>query len=180
MQSSRVTASGITMNLTRRKLLALTGSSLLLALITQWLRLDEPASANSRQADFRAWIDTLLPAEPDFPGALTLGVDVRIVAAIEREPAYSRLAQEAWIWLDQRSRQAGGAFSELPESGRQAIVAAAAASPMGTAQRTFFQASLDDALFHAYADPRAWAGLGYAGPPQPIGFPDHAKAPEPV
>lgn len=171
------------MHFTRRQILTLAGGSLLAALLSWWPRKKMPmqATAASRRADLRAWVDTLLPAEPDFPGGLALGVAERIAAAIERKPAYAKLTQETWIWLDARVREAGStAFAELPESRRHDLVAVAAASAMGSTPRTFFQATLDDALFHAYADPRAWTGLGYAGPPQPIGFPDHAAAPKPV
>ena len=169
------------MHFTRRQLFALTGGSLLAALFTWWPRRKPPATLTpaSREADLRAWVDTLLPAEPDFLGALALGVAERIAAAIERGPAYARLYHEALTWLDARAAEAGSAtFAGLPEPRRHAIVAAAAASATGSAPRTFFQASLDDALFHAYADPRAWAGIGYAGPPQPIGFLDYAAAPK--
>ena len=170
------------MPFSRRRLLALTGTSLLLSLFTWWQRRATPVAPTpeppSMEGELRAWVDTLMPAEPDFPGALALGVGEKILAAIEKQSAYASLTSEAMIWLAARTREAGGtAFSALPESSRAKIVTAAASSAMGSVARTFFQATLDDALFHAYADPRAWAGLGYAGPPQPIGFPDHAAAP---
>lgn len=169
------------MHFSRRQILALTGGSLLAALLTWWPRAQapKPATKPSRQADLRAWVDTLLPAEPDFPGGLALGVGERIAAAVEREPVYGKLYREALAWLDARVAEAGGgSFAGLSETKRHAIVAAAADSAAGSTARTFFQATLDDALFHAYADPRAWVGLGYAGPPQPIGFPDYAAAPK--
>ena len=169
------------MHFSRRQIMALTGGSLLTALLTWWPRAKPPAPATaaSRQADLRAWVDTLLPAEPDFPGGLALGAAEQLAAAIEREPVYGKLFQEALVWLDARTAEVGGAaFADLSESRRHAIVTAAAASAAGSTARTIFQASLDDALFHTYADPRAWSGLGYAGPPQPIGFPDYAAAPK--
>ncbi len=169
------------MQFTRRRILTLAGGALLATLLSWWPRRKTPipAASVSRQADLRAWVDTLLPAEPDFPGGLALGVAERIAATIAREPAYAKLARETWIWLDARIRETGDvAFAELAESRRHDLVALAAASAPGSTPRTFFQATLDDALFHAYADPRAWEGLGYAGPPQPIGFPDHASAPK--
>jgi len=152
----------------------------MLAALGAWWS-QKPAKSVSPDANLRAWVDTLVPAEPDFPGALALGVADRISNAIRRDPQYAKLTQEALNWIDTRARMLGGAsFAELPESGRQNVVAAAAASAAGSTPRTFFQASLDDALFHTYADPRAWVGLGYAGPPQPVGFPDHVSAPKAV
>lgn len=169
------------MQFTRRRILTLAGGALLAALISWWPRRkpSTPLAMASRHADLRAWVDTLLPAEPDFPGGLALGVAERIAATIEREPAYAKLTREAWAWLDARTRETGEPdFAELPASRRHDLVAEAAASALGSTPRTFFQATLDDALFHAYADARAWVGLGYDGPPQPIGFPDHATAPK--
>lgn len=169
------------MPFTRRRLLTLTGASLLLSLFTWWQRRETPISSPpaSPHAELNAWIDTLLPAEPDFPGALALGVGERMAAAIARDPAYARLTEAAMTWLSARASEVGAStFSALSESQRSAIVTAAAASAEGSPPRAFFQATLDDALFHTYADARSWAGLGYAGPPQPIGFPDHATPPK--
>ena len=167
------------MRFTRRHFLGLAGASMLAALGAWWSR--KPAKPVSPDANLRAWVDTLVPAEPGFPGALALGVADRISSAIQRDPQYAKLTQEALNWIDARAREAGRTrFADLPESGRQNVVAAAAASAAGSAPRTFFQASLDDTLFHTYADPRAWVGLGYAGPPQPVGFLDHASAPKAV
>jgi len=165
------------MRFTRRNFLGLAGVTLLAALGAWWSR--KPAPHLSPDANLLAWVDTLVPAESNFPGALALGVAERITAAIARDPQYAKLGREALHWIDTRAREHGNAsFADLPEARRQNIVAAAAASPGGSIPRTFFQATLDDALFHTYADPRAWVGLGYAGPPQPVGFPDHAAKPK--
>ena len=167
------------MRFTRRQFLGLAGISLLAVLGAWWSQRSEKALAPN--ANLSAWVDTLVPAEPDFPGALALGVAARIADAIARQPQYAKLAVEAWSWIDAQARAAGKTnFATLSETDREKIVAAAAASALGTAQRTFFQATLDDALFHTYADPQAWDGLNYAGPPQPIGFLDHTTAPKAV
>ena len=168
----------------RRRILSITGASLLVSAFAWWQGrkyrsplIDTPAS----QATLRAWIDTLVPAEPDFPGALALGVAERIERAIQLEPAYAKLRAQALAWVDDRVRESGGTyFADLALEQRNQIVAMAAASAPGSAPRTFFQATLDDALFHTYADQRSWGGLGYAGPPQPLGFPDFATAPKAV
>lgn len=166
------------MRFTRRRFLGMAGVSLLTALSAAWWvrRKDMSTGGNT---SFRTWIDTLAPSEPDFPGALALGVAEKIEAAIARNPQYSILTNTAMQWIEARARDAGSSsFAKLSELNRQEIVAAAAASDVGSVPRTFFQASLDDTLFHTYADPRAWVGLNYAGPPQPIGFLDHAIAPK--
>ncbi len=153
-----------------------------LAVVGLWWRRRAPPTldtGDARRANLNAWIDTLMPPEPDFAGALALGVADTIVAGIDRDPAYAKLTGEALAWLDGQSRGAGRvSFSALDGEARERIVAAAAASAPGSAPLAFFSATRDDTLFHAYADPRAWVGLGYAGPPQPIGFMDHASAPK--
>jgi len=173
------------MPVTRRRLLAVFGSSLIATLAAWWSwprkvepPKGEPAPAASGNAGFRAWIDTLVPAEADFPGAAALGFAERIQELIGEQPAYAALTRAALEWLDERARAQGGdGFGALSEVDRQAIVSAAAASAPGSTQRTFFQATLDDALFHTYANESAWVTLGYAGPPQPIGFPDQQLSP---
>ncbi|EXI82491.1 MAG: hypothetical protein AW10_00599 [Candidatus Accumulibacter appositus] len=173
------------MPVTRRRLLAAFGSSLIAALAAWWWwpRKVEPPTvestpAASGNAGFRAWIDTLVPAEADFPGAVALGVAERMQELIGEQPAYAALTRAALEWLDERARaQGGNGFATLPEVDRQSIVSAALASAPGSTPRTFFQATLDDALFHTYADESAWVNLGYAGPPQPIGFPDQQRPP---
>lgn len=168
----------------RRRILNITGASFLVAAFAWWqARMNRGPSTEvpAAQATLRAWIDTLVPAEPDFPGALALGVAERIERAIQQEPAYAKLRAQALAWVDDRARESGGThFADLALEQRSQIVAAAAASAPGSAVRTFFQATLDDALFHTYADQRAWVGLGYAGPPQPLGFPDFAAAPKSI
>lgn len=173
------------MPVTRRRLLAVFGSSLIAVLAAwwSWPRKAEPRKVEStaaarKEAGFRAWIDTLVPAEADFPGAAALGVAERIRELIGEQPAYAALTRAALEWLDESARAQGGdGFAALADEDRQAIVSAAAASAPGSTPRTFFQATLDDALFHTYADERAWLNLGYAGPPQPIGFPDPQRPP---
>jgi hypothetical protein len=173
------------MPVTRRRLLAVFGSSLIATLAAWWSwprKVEppkvEPTPAASGNAGFRAWIDTLVPAEADFPGAAALGVAERLQELIGEQPAYAALTRAAVEWLDERARaQGGNGFAALSEVDRQAIVSAAAARAPGSTPRTFFQATLDDALFHTYANESAWVNLGYAGPPQPIGFPDQQLPP---
>ena len=155
---------------------------MLISIGTWWSRRRPlKSSGSSMQESLRAWVDTLLPAEPDFSGALALGVAQQVISTVEHDLVLAKLTSQALIWVDARAAEAGATgFHELSEPARSAIVAAASTSPLGSAPRTFFQATLDEALFHTYADPRAWAGLAYAGPPQPIGFLDYAVAPKPA
>ncbi|MDZ7810314.1 MAG: hypothetical protein U5L11_09370 [Arhodomonas sp.] len=46
-----------------------------------------------------------------------------------------------------------------------------------TLPRRFFEWSWTEAFTHLYAQPAVWEWLGYSGPPQPRGFPDHHGPP---
>ncbi|MBN8516513.1 MAG: hypothetical protein J5X22_23335 [Candidatus Accumulibacter sp.] len=96
------------MPFTRRQVLTLTGASLPLSLLTWWPRRETPPVPASRPDELSAWIDTLMPVEADFPGAVALGVSKRMAATIAREPAYARLTAAAVAWLAARSREAWG------------------------------------------------------------------------
>lgn len=143
----------------------------------RWRAIPAPAALDER-ASLRAWVDTLLPADGPVPGALAVGVADRIEAAAAPGSHAAALlsAGLAWVQAQAVARGASG-LAQLDEAAREAIVAQAAASTPGSAARVFFQSTLDDTLYHHYADPRSWAGLDYDGPPQPRGFPEHEHAP---
>ena len=86
--------------------------------------------------------------------------------------------QSACGWLDGEARKRGAAdFAALDDGAREAIAAEAAAAPKGTLPRLLFDNSWRLATFHYYARPEVWASLGFAGPPQPMGFPDADRPP---
>ncbi|HMV05551.1 MAG TPA: gluconate 2-dehydrogenase subunit 3 family protein [Accumulibacter sp.] len=168
------------MALTRRQMLVLAGTTLAASFVgwSAWRRSPPAESVPMPMTDLDAWLETLVPAEEDFPGALALGVAARVAAAVARDARYGELVRQGLAWLVEKAGESGErSFAALPAQTREAIVSQAAAAPLGSLARTFFQATLDDALFHAYADPRSWVGIGYAGPPQPLGFLDHASPP---
>jgi len=136
----------------------------------------KPALLADPAATLSAYVDALVPADGEFPGAVAIGVIPRLLAAIPAEAAYRKLIHEGVLWLDAQARNAGStSFAALPPAERERIVASAEASPSGSMQRVFFQATRDDVLFHTYTDARSWNGLGYDGPPQPRGFLDYTQ-----
>lgn len=165
--------------LRRRTWAALAG----LGAVTAWSawrwRVSATPPVLDARASLRAWVDTLLPADGPMPGALVVGVAERIeAAATPGSEAEVRLAAGlAWVQAQAVAHGAIG-LAQLDEAAREAIVARAAASAPGSAARVFFQSTLDDTLYHHYADPRSWVGLGYDGPPQPRGFADHQRPPQ--
>ena len=124
------------------------------------------------------YLDTLLPADTT-PSASQLEVDKAIEAVAKRQPPLAQLLTLGCAWLDNQARQQGREnFASLHESSREQLVAQAEASPPGGLPATFFQVTLALAYRHYYARRESWIGLGFAGPPQPFGFPDHTQAPQ--
>jgi hypothetical protein len=125
----------------------------------------------------RAYLDTLLP-EDAMPSATQVGVDRVMLAAAERAPGTRRMLHWGLWWLDREARHRGGDdFAGLGEDARTAIVARAEAAAAGSAPRVFFEATRTNALDIYYSRPESWPRLGFRGPPQPVGFPDHAEPP---
>ncbi len=123
------------------------------------------------------FLDTLIPAD-ESPAATALGVDRRLIDKAAGDASYRRLLAQGCRWLDRAARKLGAAdFAALPDGGREAVVALFAAARRGSRPRIFFETTRSDAFFHYYAHSESWAGLGYDGPPQPAGFPDHAAPP---
>jgi len=123
-----------------------------------------------------AWLDTLIPADAA-PSATSLGIDAAIVSAADDE-ASKRLLTAGCRWLQQQASARGGAaFAELTDADREAIAHAASIAAPHSLPRVFFDATWSFATTRYYSQPASWASLGYAGPPQPAGFPDHDRPP---
>jgi hypothetical protein len=128
-----------------------------------------------------AYVDTLLPPEQDRPGASELGVHERLAASAKTKPRYLTLLQWGARWLHHQAKDnTGTGFAALDEAGRIAVVKLAEAGETTSRQRTFFEFSRQDAFRYYYANPQSWPGLGYAGPPQPLGFLDYTQPPPPA
>jgi hypothetical protein len=124
-----------------------------------------------------AWLDTLIPADGS-PSATQLDVDAALLADAGQQPVLMRTLAAGCRRLDNEARRLGAAgFAALSEPLREQVAAAAAAAPEGSLPRQFFLTTQYYAFAHYYARPESWPGLGYHGPPQPVGFPDHADRP---
>jgi len=53
--------------------------------------------------DLDAWLETLVPAEEDFPGALALGVAARVAAAVAQDARYGDLVRQGLAWLAEKA-----------------------------------------------------------------------------
>ena len=173
------------MSLSRRRFLlwsfaaGLIGKShrLLAALVSPTLPFEPPLDAGHLRC-LQAWVDTLLPADADSPGASELGVHTSIADKAFGNPATLKLIRAGCRWLDQRARgHAKAAFAELDEQDRGALVRQAENSAPKSLPRVFFQHTREETFQFYYARPESWAMLKYPGPPQPRGFPDYTQPP---
>lgn len=134
----------------------------------------------SGKSTFAVFLDTLIPAD-ETPSASALELDAEILASVKPSSSFQRLITQGCAWLElQASEQYGVAFTVLEEPARVAIVQRAEASAKNSMENVFFRAVRDDVLNRYYARVEAWPALGYAGPPQPDGFPDHSRPPKPL
>ena len=146
--------------------------------------IDAPVSRSSPKEvlltnNLAAWVDTLLPADGASPAASALGVHLSVAEAARDIDKQNQLLNEAVHWLDTEARRRYGArFSDLEHKAKEAIVRVAEAAPAGSLPRYFFLKTLNDAYIYYYSHPRSWAPLGYAGPPQPSGFPGFGGPPD--
>jgi len=137
-----------------------------------------PAAAAATGTCLAALLDTLIPRDQS-PGATDAGVHRVLLAKAARRAGYRGLLRAGCGWLDaQAPREGAAGFAALDAAARGRVVERAAAAAQGSLERRFFERVRDDAMFVYYAQPASWSSLGYRGPPQPVGFPDHAQPPQ--
>jgi hypothetical protein len=124
------------------------------------------------------YLDTLIPQDST-PSATQLGVDEALITDAREHRRFARLLALGCAWLDKQAVDLGAEeFSALDEAARELLVARAERSPRKSLAQQFFLHTQARAFFHYYAQTAAWQGLGYAGPPQPVGFPEQAQPPK--
>ena len=132
----------------------------------------------SERAVLAAYLDTLLPGDGASPAASALDLGAQIASGALAQAKYHELLVWGARWLHHRAMEvARSGFASLPEERRAVFVREAEQADPRTPQRIFFELTRQDAFGRYYANARTWPGIGYAGPPQPRGFPDHARAP---
>jgi hypothetical protein len=96
--------------------------------------------------------------------------------AARNDPDYQVVLGFGRKWLDAQARARGAAdFAALDPGGREAVAAQAAAAGKEAPEYYFFQATQHEALGFYYTQPGSWPGLGYRGPPQPLGYMDYTR-----
>jgi hypothetical protein len=166
------------MALTRRLILKLIGS--LGVMFTSRGILAEKTKQSSGINPLRAlspFVDTLIP-EDTTPSATQLGVDKALVDQANIDPNLAILLNSGCNWLNRVAQELGlDEFAELDQAGRENVVRLAELSPLRSIQSLFFNTIRTHTFRHYYAQPASWNGLGFSGPPQHRGFPNHAAPP---
>ncbi len=167
------------MILNRRRFLWLTGA----APLAWWSRAlcasPDPGTTAMPPA-LGPFLDTLLPAGAGRPSATQVNADRWIAESSPAAGALKSLVHRGCRWLDYKALARGADdFASLVPAEQQTICAEAARSRHGSLQRRFFDRLREEAFSCYYADPRTWPGLGFRGPPQPLGYLDFARPPEP-
>ncbi len=121
------------------------------------------------------YLDTLLPGD-GAPSASQLSIHELVVDHAMEIPDYVQLLSLGCQWLNGQAGP-GADFGMLGEAARVRLVTLLEHAEQGSIARQFFDRTLFDAMQFYYAHPRSWTALGFAGPPQPVGFPDYRQAP---
>lgn len=148
--------------------------------------------------------DLIVPADTVSPGAGELGIGKEIVDAMADQYSLRRLARayvagthdrlllnarkrsllrkltrEGIVWLNIKAQESGSPdFLSLGNEGQNQILSQAEAAPPGSVERVFFRRIRAMTFEGYYAREESWRGLCYAGPPQPLGFPDYTEPPK--
>ncbi|MDG4867859.1 hypothetical protein P8631_07585 [Guyparkeria sp. 1SP6A2] len=124
------------------------------------------ASAAPPEA-FKAFVDTLLPADEFGPAASSLGIVVPAWRGLITFPSDRKFMQNGCAWLDY---QAGGAFDQISASLRGQIVGWMEQSAAQEAPNLFYRRVRSKAVSLYYRHPDIQSRLGIPHPPQPLGY----------
>lgn len=119
--------------------------------------------------------DTLIPQDST-PSATQLGLHLKLVQHAKGIENYTRLLELGCLWLDvQAQAQYQMKFAGLTFAQREVVATMAEVSSRGSIQKMFFDRVLTDLMGFYYSHPASWPGLGFAAPPQPIGYPGYME-----
>jgi len=161
--------------LDRRAMLALTAA---VPLILAAGRAMPAGPDQAGERDFAAMIDTLLPADRAAPAGTALGIDGDLRRLASDIPNYPALLDQGVDWLRAKARDDHGTdFAGLGEADRNTLLSHGAQAQAGTLPQVFVSRIRVDAMILYHAHPASWPDLGFEGPIQPGGYPDHARPP---
>jgi hypothetical protein len=121
-----------------------------------------------QQATWRVWIDHLIP-EDETPGALSLGIDAKILEKSE----YLDLVEKGTLWLYKTAKDRfDKPYTALSESEAESLIVMASKESGDSIPNSFFLYTRLEAMKLYYADPRSRVGTVWEQNPQPAGHPD--------
>ena len=122
-----------------------------------------------------------MPADEHSPGAGDLGVHLEIEAKAKTTHNYGELLKRGMNWADGQAIEMGKlAFAKLDAIDRVKVVMAAETQKavQNSVPGQFFNQTLRDGVLFYYGHEETWENVGFPHALQPIGFPDHADAPQ--
>jgi len=123
-------------------------------------------------------VDLLVPADEGSPGAVDLGVDNAVFAAAGQSRSLRGRIRHGLSRLNELSQSKFGRSPEdLDHSQLTRLIEQIAEAPRGSVELSFFRRLHKLTVSLYYSHPETWMSLGYPGPPQPLGFMDHADPP---
>ena len=133
---------------------------------------------NAERSIVSAVVDLLIPRD-DMPGALDLHIDKLLIQKAKVDRSVGRLIAEACHWLDRQAKlRHGRDFLDLAPMEKNNLLEAMAVAGLGSIMNSGFWWLRNGAMELYYSQPVTWEGLGFAGPPQPMGFPDYDTRPK--
>ena len=133
---------------------------------------------NTERSIVSAVVDILIPRD-DMPGALDLHIDKLLIQKAEVDRPVGRLIAEACHWLDRQAElRHARDFLDLAPMEKNNLLETMAAAGLGSIVSNGFWWLRNGTMELFYSQPVSWEGLGFAGPPQPLGFLDYAARPK--
>ncbi len=155
------------MTITRRLLLKLSLISGVAAILPIHLLL------RSYQANLEALIDTLIPDADNSSAA------EQLLKQFLQDYKQARIYQQGLAWLDRQAKTTfNDSFNLLSREQRDLLLTQADQTTRGSIPYRFLYRARKDALEMFYGSSQGWDVVGYYGPPQPLGYPDHHLPPK--
>ncbi len=120
------------------------------------------------QTTFAAFLDVLLPRDPQSPSASELGVPAELIEIAKTVEPFYRLITLACTWMNDTG---SAPFHALPEADKLKLVTWMSTSDFNQIPRRFFHLVRLSAVEIYYAPPGAIRGYPLNNAPQPEGYP---------
>lgn len=145
-------------------------------LVIRGVRASEPTPDRFPSQRFSALVDTFVPRD-DYPGALDLELDHKLLEQITSVPPEIEQAETALNWLNRLTvDEYGRSFESLELAQRSNLLERLKLERTRRIPQTYLRALRDRTLSLFYTSPEAFRMLDYH-PPAHGGYPDYARPP---